>query len=144
MGKAYSSDLRDRVVAAVEREGMSRNQAAVRYGVAVSTAVHWVRRYRATGDVKPGKIGGHVKPKIRDGHAEWLTARCLEKDFTLKQLLQELEAERGLKVDVRTVWTFVHRNGLSFKKKSVRKGAGSARRGAPKTAVAKASGPDRA
>lgn len=124
MGKIYSSDLRERVVAAVEKEGMSRNKAAARFGVAVSTAVHWVRRYRTTGTLKPGKIGGHVKPKIRDGHADWLMARCREKDFTLKQLLKELEAERGLKVDIRTVWTFVHRNGLSYKKKPVRKRAG--------------------
>ena len=130
MGKAYSSDLRERVVAAVEKEGMSRNRAAARYGVAVSTAVHWVRLYRSTGGLKPGKIGGHVKPKIREGHAEWLMERCREKDFTLKQLLEELEAERGLKVDIRTVWTFVHRNGLSFKKKPVRKGARPPRRGA--------------
>jgi transposase len=136
MSKPYSSDLRERVVAAVEKEGMSRNAAAARFGVAVSTAVHWVNRYRTTGSVKPGKIGGHVKPKIRDGHADWLRARCLEKDFILKQLVEELETERQLKVDLRTVWNFVHSEGLSFKKKSVRKGAGSARRGAPARAVA--------
>jgi transposase-like protein len=49
MTKPYSLDLRDRVVAAVEKEGMSRNRAAARFGVAVSTAVHWVRRFRSTG-----------------------------------------------------------------------------------------------
>jgi transposase len=128
MSRPYSSDLRERVVAAVEKEGMSRNQAAARYGVAVSTAVHWVARYRRTGTVKPGKIGGHVKPKIREGHAQWLIARCREKDFTLKQLVEELESERQLKVDLRTVWVFVHREGLSFKKNSVRKRAGPIRR----------------
>jgi transposase len=39
MTKPYSMDLRNRVVAAVESGGMSRNQAAARYGVAVSSAV---------------------------------------------------------------------------------------------------------
>jgi hypothetical protein len=35
--------------------------------------------------------------------------------FTLRGLVAEL-AERGLDVDDRTVWNFVHREGLSFKK----------------------------
>jgi transposase len=50
MGKPYSNDLRERVVAAVEG-GMSRNQAAARYGVAISMAIGWVRRFRETGSM---------------------------------------------------------------------------------------------
>jgi transposase len=42
-------DLRERVVAAVEAEGMSRNEAAARFGIAVSSAIKWVARYRKTG-----------------------------------------------------------------------------------------------
>ena len=38
MGKPYSVDLRKRVVAAIEG-GMSRNQAARQFGVAISTAI---------------------------------------------------------------------------------------------------------
>ncbi len=128
MTKPYSLDLRERVVAAVETQGLSRNQAAARFGVAVSTAVHWVRRYRSTGSLKPSKIGGDKKRTLRGEHAEWLIARCREKDFTLSQLVEELQQERGLKVDRRSVWEFVHAEGLSFKKKPVRKGAGSSRR----------------
>jgi transposase len=41
---------------------MSRNQAAARYGVAVSSAVKWVARFRATGSAAPAKMGGY-KPK---------------------------------------------------------------------------------
>ena len=74
MTRPYSMDLRDRVVAAVERDGLSRNQAAARFGIAVSTAVHWLRRYRTRGDVKPSKIGGHRKKTLRDEHAAWLRA----------------------------------------------------------------------
>ena len=58
MAKPYSMDLRERVVAAVERDGMSRSAAAERYGVAISTAVKWVRRSRTTGSVSPGQMGG--------------------------------------------------------------------------------------
>ena len=61
MGKPYSVDLRKRVVAAIEG-GLSRNQAAKQFGVAISTAIGWMRRVEETGSVAPGKMGGH-KPK---------------------------------------------------------------------------------
>ena len=128
MTRPYSLDLRERVVAAVERDGLSRNQAAARFGIAVSTAVHWLRRYQTTGHVKPSKIGGHRKKTLRDEHAAWLITRCREREFTIGQLVAELLEVRGLKVDRHTVWDFLHAEGLSFKKKPVRKGAGSPRR----------------
>jgi transposase len=131
MTRPYSLDLRDRVVAAVEKEGLSRHQAAARFGIAVSTAVHWVRRYRTTGNVAPSKIGGYKKRTLRDEHATWLVARCRERDFTISQLVEELAAVRALKIDRRSVWEFLHAQGLSFKKKSVRQGAGSSRRRPP-------------
>jgi len=128
MSKPYSLDLRSRVVAAVETEGLSRNQAAARFGVAVSTAVHWVRRYRSTGNVSPSKVGGYKPRTLRGEHADWLIARCREKDFTISLLVEELLAIRGVKADRHSVWAFLHAEGLSFKKKPVRKGAGSPRR----------------
>jgi putative transposase len=65
MGRPYSKDLRERVVSAVESGQMSRNQAARHYGVAISTAIIWVRRFRQTGNVAPGKMGGHKPKSIR-------------------------------------------------------------------------------
>jgi transposase len=128
MTRPYSLDLRERVVSAVEIEGLSRHRAAARFGVAVSTAVHWVRRFRATGNVSPSKIGGYKKKALRGEHAAWLIARCGSRDFTISQLVEELLAVRGLKVDRHTVWEFLHAEGLSFKKKPVRQGAGSSGR----------------
>ena len=119
MGRPYSMDLRERVVAAVKEEGQSRNQAAGRFGVAISTAIKWLERYEATGSVAPGQMGGH-KPKTLSGdHAEWLRRRCAERAFTLRGLVVEL-AERGVKTDRRAVWVFVRAQGLSFKKNAAR------------------------
>jgi transposase len=126
MGRPLSLDLRERVVAAVEVEGMSRKQAAARFGVAPSSAIKWVARYRATGSAAPAKMGGHKKRTLRDEHAAWLIARCQARAFTISQLVDELKEERGLKVDRRSVWEFLHAEGLSFKKKPVRPGAGPA------------------
>jgi putative transposase len=141
MSKPYSMDLRDRVVKAVEEGGLSRRKAAAHFGVSERAAIEWVRRFRETGSVAPRKIGGYKPKKIAGAHRDWLVARCREKDFTLRGLVAEL-AERGLTVDYRSVWAFVHAEDLSFKKNRSRRRTGPARRGAPARAVAKISGPD--
>ena len=116
MARPFSVDLRERVVGAVESGGLSRRQAAARFGVGISTVVAWVRRYRETGSVAPGKMGGH-RPKTLSGPwRDWLLERCRASDFTLRGLVAEL-GERGLKVDYRSVWEFVHAEGLSHKKR---------------------------
>lgn len=117
MAIPYSMDLRERVVAVVKEEGQSRNHAASRFGIAISTAFKWLERYESTGSVAPGRMGGH-KPKMLSGsHAEWLRGRGVEKAFTLRGLVKELAEERGLKVDYRSVWEFVHAEKLSFRKR---------------------------
>jgi putative transposase len=116
MGKPYSVDLRARVVAAVEREGLSRRQAAARFGVSYGAAIDWVKRHRETGSLMPGQMGGHKPRKISGEHRDWLLLRCRKKAFTLRELVSEL-AGQGLKVDYRSVWEFVHAEKLSYKKR---------------------------
>jgi len=142
MAKPYSMDLRERVVSAVEEGGVTRRQAASRFGVGVSTAINWVRRFRETGSVAPGQIGGHKPKAIQGAHRDWLLERTKEGDFTLRGLVAEL-AERGLEVDYRTMWNFVHAEKLSFKKNRGRQRTGSSRRRAPAGAVEDLSEPDR-
>jgi putative transposase len=116
MSKPYSMDLRERVVAAVEGEGLSRRQAAARFGVSYSAAIAWVKRVRETGSVEPSQIGGYKPKKISGDWRDWLLQRCRDQDFTLRGLVAEL-AERGLVVDYRSVWAFVHAEKLSHKKR---------------------------
>jgi putative transposase len=141
MSKPYSMDLRERVVAAVEEGGLSRRKAAAHFGVSIRVAIEWVRRFRETGSVAPGKIGGYKPKKIRGAHRDWLVARCQAKDFTLRGLVVEL-AERGLAVDYRSVWEFVHAEGLSYKKNRSRQRTGQTRHCQAAGAVAQISGAD--
>ncbi|MCA6105627.1 transposase, partial [Bradyrhizobium sp. WSM 4400] len=84
--------------------------------ISPSCVTKWKNLRRETGGVSPGKIGGHKKPVLSGANADWLRKRVLSGPFTLRKLTQELAA-RGIKTDVRAVWTFVHAEGLSFKKK---------------------------
>ena len=95
--------------------GESVRAVAAALSVAPSSVVKWRQRRRATGSVAPGKMGGHVPRKIRGAHEAWLIARIAAAPFTLRGLVAEL-AGRGLGVDYRTVWSFVHRARFSFKK----------------------------
>ena len=143
MGKPYSMDLRERAVAAVLKGGLSCHQAAAQFGLGVNTVILWVRRMRETGSVAAGQMGGH-KPKALAGkHRAWLLERINAKDFTLRGLVAEL-AERGLKVDYRSVWEFVHAEKLSFKKNRSGWRAGPTRRRTAAGAVDKVSRPHRA
>ena len=134
MGKPYSMDLRTRVIAAIEG-GLSCNEAARRFHVAISTAINWVRRKKDTGSVAPGQMGGYKPRSIRGEHEVWLLERIQRGDYTLRGLVAEL-AERGLKVDYRSVWTFVHEQDQSFKKNRAGQRAGPSRRRAQARAVA--------
>src|SRR6267154_401833 len=138
MGKPYSIDLRERLVAAVLTGGMSCNRAAKQFGVGISTAINWVNRQRETGSVAPGQMGGHKPKAISGEYRIWLLQRIKDRDFTLRGLVAEL-AERGLKVDYRSVWEFVHAEKLSFKKKRGGWRTRSSRRRASASAVDKIS-----
>jgi putative transposase len=131
MAKPLSMDLRERVVAAVLRDGMSARGAAARFGVSESSAIKWVRRQKETGSAAPSKIGGY-KPRLLAGELrDWLLERA-RRDFTLRGLVAEL-GERGVKVDYVQVWRFAHAEGLSFKKKrSARRAAAAADRPPPR------------
>ena|SRR6516164_7159551 len=118
MSRPLSNDLRERVVAAVV-DGESCRTVAERFGVAVSSAVKWSQRYRATGSVKPGKMGGHRKPAL-EPHREFIKERISQMPhLTLHKLKDEL-AMRGVNVSHNAVWMFLRREGLRFKKNVIR------------------------
>ncbi len=56
MGRAYSEDLRSRIVTAVEA-GATRTAAAAQFAVSVSCAIKLVQRFRQTGSVAPAPRG---------------------------------------------------------------------------------------
>jgi putative transposase len=118
MTRLLLMDLRNRAMARLDA-GETVCAVAEALSVAPSSVVKWSQRRRETGSAAPGKIGGHVPRKIREAEADWLRARMAAGAFTLRGLVAEL-AERGLRVDYRTMWAFAHAEGLSFKKNRAR------------------------
>jgi transposase len=135
MGRAYSLDLRERVVAAVAA-GESCRAVSATFKVSVASVVKWSQRYRATGSAAARPIGGN-RPYVLASERDWLLRRLAEQpDITLRALLVELAA-RGIKVSYYAVWHFFEHEGISFKKKPARQRAGSPGRRPAAGAVAK-------
>lgn len=118
MARPLSNDLRERVVAAFEG-GESCRSVADRFGIGESSVVKWAQRWRATGSVAPGKMGGHRKP-VLEPHRDFILERIDQTPhLTLHGLKDELAA-RGVVVSHNAVWLFLRREGLSFKKNAAR------------------------
>lgn len=118
MTRPLSNDLRERVVAAVA-SGESCRPVAARFGVSVSSVVKWCQRHRTTGSVAPGKMGGHRK-RVLEPHRAFILERLRETPhLTLHGLKEEL-AVLGVQVSHNAVWLFLRREGLRFKKNTVR------------------------
>jgi transposase len=139
MARAYSLDLRERVVAAVAA-GESCRRVAATFKVSVASVVKWSQRARATGSPAARPMGGRAY--VLAGERGWLLRRLSEQpDITLRALSAEL-ANRGIKVSYYAVWHFFEHEGISFKKKPARQRAGSSRRRQAAGSVATISRPD--
>lgn len=116
MGKPYSVDLRERVVAAIF-EGMSTGEAAKRFCVSKAVAGAWARLKRQTGSVAPTRQG---KPKgsVLDAHAGFILGVLAEEpDTTLVEMAGRLSSERNIRVVTTAIWKFLDRHAMTHKKR---------------------------
>ena len=127
MGKTLSEDLRVRVITAVEG-GMSRNAAAARFGIAVATAVRWVRAWHETGATRAKPKGGDLRShRIEAYRAVIFAAIKAQVDITLVELSELLAQQYGACFAPSTIWRFLDRHDITIKKNRARRRAGQAR-----------------
>ncbi len=117
MARAYSLDLRKRVIEAID-EGLSTREAARRFSIGISTSGAWYRDWRSSGSLEPGRQG---KPKVSklDAHETFILAlvETDERDITLAEIAEHLAARRGVKAGVTTVHEFFAKRGITYKKR---------------------------
>jgi transposase len=100
--KAYSKDLRLKVLDAVDR-GMPRKEVARIFGISVPSVKRWLKLRRESGDVEPSPIPG---PPARKGAMleGWLPDRLQnEPDLTLAEHCEAFEETLGVKVSAATM-----------------------------------------
>ncbi|TJV15679.1 MAG: IS630 family transposase [Mesorhizobium sp.] len=117
MTRSLSADLRERVIAAIE-DGVSTREAARRFRIGISTAGSWYRRYRETGEKEARKQGQPSRSKL-DAHEAFILGLIEDApDITLAEIGERLAAERGVRAASSTVWLYLDRRGITFKKKT--------------------------
>ncbi len=119
MARAYSQDLRERVIGASEA-GLPARHAAQRFGVGLATAIVWVHRARETGE-RTARPQGQPRHCKLDPHGAYLQGLIdAECDITLAEMPAKLLEEHGLKAAIGTLWKFLDRRGLTVKKRMAR------------------------
>jgi transposase len=116
-GQAYSQDLRDRVLAAVDG-GLRVREAAPLFRVSVSYIYKALTRRRRTGEVSASARRGHRPRKLSSAQEVALAAHiAAHPDVTLAALQTWLAAEHAVQLSNGAMWSAVDRLGLSFKKR---------------------------
>ncbi len=114
MTRAYSLDLRERVVRFVEA-GHSCHAAARHFAVSVAFVVKLMAAFRRTGSFAPKPEGGWRYSKL-DPHRDFLLRRVAEtSDLTMPDLAAELAA-LGTRVTPASISRWFIRQGYRFKK----------------------------
>jgi transposase len=127
MPKAYSGDLRERVIEAIEI-GATRREAAERFEVSVSSAVKWVQRWRKSRSAAPKPRGGSVSP-LEEVAARVLAVVAEQPDLTLVETVAVLRRQR-IRTSRSSLWRFLGRHDITFKKKPASRRTAASRCGA--------------
>lgn len=115
MARAFSDDLRSRVLAA-SAEGMSARSAAARFGIGISTAIAWIasaRQGQRTA-ARQGRRGG----SRLDMHEAFLVEMIeTSKDITLDEMVVRLGEELNVRIGRSAVDVWLRKRGWTFKKR---------------------------
>ncbi len=102
---------------AVVEGGMSRNAAAKRFGVSIASAVRWVARFKAKGEISPAPTGGDRRSGRIEAHRDYLFGLIRRRpDMTLLEIQERLIANCGERFSSSVLWRFFDRHELTFKK----------------------------
>lgn len=115
--KAYSLDLRQKIIETYENEPISQRNLAKRYRVTLGFIIKLLKQYRETGDIAPKPFNGGVKLKLTSEQIVIL-AELIEQnnDATLQELRQLLKEKTGVEVSVTTIFRMSQRLKLTVKK----------------------------
>ena len=112
--KAYSMDLRERVVAACDAGDATREQIAARFSVSVRWVRDLLKRRRETGSIAPKPRGGGRAPAFDDGGRRRGSAQAVRADDDAT--LEELAGAAGVACSPSAVYRALDRLGITRKK----------------------------
>jgi transposase len=114
--KAYSTDLRERVIESVESGECNIPEAARRYKVSEPSIERWLAQQRKTGTCAPLPHAGGLPRKLATAEAAIRAAVKTQPDATLQELCERVEQETKIKSDPSMMYRELVRLELPRKK----------------------------
>ena len=121
--KAYSLDLRQKILEVYLKDGISQRQIAKRFKVALSFIEKLLKQYRPTGNISPKVRIQQTPLKLNEEQLNVLKEIVLAKnDATLAEIRKSLEEKTGILIGMSTVYRMLLRMGITLKKNIARFG----------------------
>jgi len=115
--KAYSVDLRRKIVETYESGGITQRALAKRFLVSLYFVITLLRRWRSENTLETKKRGATLKPRLTPEIMQFLAAQLEEQsDLSLTELCERAAARFGVSVSPKTMSRMLLREGLRRKK----------------------------
>jgi transposase len=103
MSKAYSDDLRSRIVHAVEAEGVSQPAVAARFAVSLASVKRYLKQWRTTGDLTPRPHPGRPRAIPPGAHDRLIALFTADPDARRADYCARWEEQAGVTVSASTM-----------------------------------------
>jgi transposase len=115
--KAYSLDLRQKVIETYEAGGITQRELAARFRVSLYFVIKLLRRWRNEQTIAPKPRGANVKPRLTPEILKFLDSEIQQQcDLTLAELVARVEEKYRVSVSPKTLSRMLVREGLGLKK----------------------------
>jgi transposase len=115
--KAYSLDLREKIIETYEAGGITQRQLAQRFRVSLYFVVMLLRRWRQEKTLEPKKRGATMKPLLTPEIMQFISEQIKrECDLSLLQLVELVREKYSVSVSTKTMSRMLRRENLRYKK----------------------------
>ena len=115
--KAYSLDLRRKIIETYEAGGISQRELAKRFRISLYFVIMLLRRWRENETIGPKKRGAVMKPLLTPEIMWFLDQQIKQKcDLSLLQLVELVREKYPVSVSIKTMSRMLRRENLRYKK----------------------------
>jgi transposase len=115
--KAYSLDLREKIIETYEAGGITQRELAKRFRVSLYFVVMLLRRWRQEKTLLPKKRGAVMKPLLTPEIMQFLNEQIKQEcDLSLSQLVELVREKYSVAVSTKTMSRMLIRENLRYKK----------------------------
>jgi transposase len=115
--KAYSLDLRQKILETYESGGITQRELAEQFHVSLNFIVTLLRRRRTQETIEPKKRGAVMKPLLTPEIMQFLDERIKQEcDLSLLQLVELVREKYNVSVSTKTMSRMLRRENLRYKK----------------------------